>query len=88
MPHPKLTGRISNLLLIIGSSVLVGLCTLEGELNAIAFEFLTIGDRMHRGGVLVQEASAVADARACNNLTCKFSELCVTNSPITVGSRM
>ena len=51
--HPNLPGRISNLFLIIGSSVLVGLCTLEGELNAIAFEFLTIGDRMHRGSVLV-----------------------------------
>ena len=53
MLHLKLPGRISNLLLIIGSSVLVGLCILEGELNAIAFEFLTIGDRIHRGSVLV-----------------------------------
>ena len=32
-----------------------GACTINRELDTIVLELLTVGDRAHRGGVLVQK---------------------------------
>ena len=43
------------LFLVFGSGVLLGVCTANRELNAIAFELFTVRDRAHGSGVLIQK---------------------------------
>ena len=42
-------------LLVLGSRFVLSVCTLSRELDTVAFELFTVGDRAHRSGVLVQK---------------------------------
>ena len=48
-------GRKELNLLVLGSRVMFDANTINRELDTVAFELLTVGDRVHRGGVLVQK---------------------------------
>ena len=42
-------------LLVLGSRVMLNVYNINRQLDTVAFELLTVGDRAHRGGVLVQK---------------------------------
>ena len=47
-------GGVLNLL-VLGSRVVLSAYTINRELDTVAFELLTVGDRAHRSGVPVQK---------------------------------
>lgn len=49
----RVGGRLN--LLVLGSRVVFGVCTVGRELDTVAFELRTVSDRTHRGGVLIQK---------------------------------
>ena len=48
-------GRKGLNLLVLRSRVVLNVYNINRQLDTVAFELLTVGDRAHRGGVLVQK---------------------------------